>query len=100
MKKTKTLLSAILISAFLTSCMTTRTNVGAYKEQTGNTYTYSKAKQIWLFWGLIPIGRTNTSTPTTGNCQVVTKFNLFDVLISSCTGGILTTETIKVKAKK
>jgi len=46
------------------------------------------------------MGRTSVNTPSNGNCQVVTKFNFGDVLISGLTGGIVTTYTIKVKAKK
>jgi len=90
----------IAVSTTLTSCMTTKTNVGAYKETQGSEYTYAKGKQIWLFGGLIPIGRTSVNTPGDGNCQVITKFNFGDFLISGLTGGILTTQTIKVKAKK
>jgi hypothetical protein len=97
----KTILSCFIAVALMsTSCMTTKTNVGAYKESAGNPYVYSKAKQVWLFWGLIPVGRTSVSTPTDGNCQVITRFNFTDVLISGLTAGIVTTETIKVKAKK
>jgi len=80
--------------------MTTKTNIGAYRETTGNPYVYAKGKQIWLFWGLLPLGRTSVATPTTGSCQVVTKFNFIDFLISGLTGGVVMTETIKVKAKK
>lgn len=80
--------------------MTTKTNVGNYRESSGSTYTYAKGKQIWLFWGIMPVGRTNVATPTNGSCQVITRFNLVDFLISGLTCGIITTETIKVKAKK
>ena len=104
MKKIKSLmliaLLAFTVSTSLTSCMTTKTNVGAYRETQGNEYTYGKGKQIWLFWGLLPLGRTSVNTPGDGNCQVITRFNLGDALISGLTGGIVTTYTIKVKAKK
>ena len=100
MKKQKTLLMALLCVVSFSSCLTTKTNVGNYREATGNRYTYSKAKQVWLFWGILPIGRTHTSTPSNGSCQVITRFNLTDLLISGITGGIVTTETIKVEAKK
>jgi hypothetical protein len=104
MKKIRMKVYIILVAFFITtifsSCMTTKTNVGAYRETQGNEYTYAKGKQIWLFWGLIPLGRTSVNTPGNGNCQVVTKFNFGDVLISGLTGGIVTTYTIKVKAKK
>lgn len=84
----------------MSSCWTTKTNVGAYRETQGNVYTYAKGKQVWLFWGLIPLGRTNVNTPGDGNCQVVTRFNVADFLITVLTGGIFSTYTIKVKAKK
>ena len=93
-------LLAIIFSTTFTSCMTTKTNVGAYKETQGEEYTYAKGKQIWLFWGLLPLGRTSVNTPGDGNCQVITRYNFSDVLISGLTAGTVTTETIKVKAKK
>ena len=90
----------IILTSMFSSCLTTKTNVGEYKEMQGDEYTYSKGKQMWLFWGLIPIGRTNVNTPKVGNCQVITRFNFGDALISTITGGIFTTYTIKVRAKK
>ncbi len=97
MKKTILILT-IALSA--TSCMTTKTNCGNYREAEGSEYTYSKAKQAWLFWGLLPIGRTHTATPSDGSCQVITRFNFVDVVISGITGGVIMTETVKVRAKK
>jgi len=80
--------------------MTTKTSVGAFKESWGNEYTYDQGKQFWVFWGLMPIGRTDVSTPADGNCQVITRYRLGDVLISTLTGGIITSYSIKVKAKR
>ena len=104
MKKIKSLtivgLLAIMVSTSLTSCITTKTDVGAYREKQGNEYTYAKGKQIWLFWGIMPLGRASVNTPGDGDCQVITRFNVGDFLISGLTGGIVTTQTIKVKAKK
>jgi hypothetical protein len=91
---------AIAVSSLLTSCMTTKTSVGAYKETQGTVYTYAKGKQIWLFWGIFPLGRTNVNTPGDGNCEVVTRRNFVDILISGLTGGIVTSHTIKVNTKK
>ncbi|PZF74659.1 hypothetical protein [Taibaiella soli] len=90
---------SVIISCF-TSCMTTKTNVGNYREAAGTNYTYSKGKQFWLFWGVLPVGRTNVNTPKDGNCQVVTRFNVGDVLITGVTAGIVSSYTIKVNAKK
>ena len=68
--------------------------------ETGETYRYSKAKQVWLFWGLAPLGRTNVNTPEDGSCEIITRRSFGDVLISSLTLGLVTTYTIKVKDKK
>ncbi len=104
MKKIKSflilLMLSLAISSTSTSCMTTKTSVGAFTETRGNEYTYAKGKQFWLFWGLVPIGRTSVNTPGDGNCEVVTRFNFGDILISGITGGILTSYSIKVIAKK
>lgn len=80
--------------------MTTKTPVGNYLSQQGKEVTYDKGKQMWLFWGIIPIGRQHVNTPSSGDCQVVTKFRLSDVLISSLTGGLITSYSIKVEVKK
>lgn len=96
----KILFLTLSLSLFLGSCMTTKTSVGAYRETQGEEYTYDKGKQMWLFWGIIPIGRTNVSTPTNGSCEVITKFRIVDGIITVVTGGIVTSYSIKVKAKK
>jgi hypothetical protein len=80
--------------------MMTKTQVGEYTQQEGKEYVYAKGKQMWLFWGLIPIGRTSVATPPDGNCEVITKFRFVDALISTVTAGIVTSYSIKVKAKK
>lgn len=94
------LLFTIAFSFMFTSCMTTKTSVGAFKETQGNEYTYAKGKQFWLFWGIVPLGRTNVNTPGDGNCEVITRFNISDALISGLTGGLVTSYSIKVNAKK
>jgi hypothetical protein len=101
MKKIK-LNSLLFLFALIsfTSCMTTKTSVGAFKESQGKEYTYAKGKQMWLFWGIMPLGRTNVNTPGDGNCEVITRFNIGDAIITGLTGGIITTYSIKVKAKK
>lgn len=104
MKKIKSLLTLLVITIILAptfnSCMVTKTSVGEYTELTGQEYTYAKGKQLWLFWGIIPLGRTNVNTPKDGNCQVITKYNFGDFLITGLTGGILSSYSIKVQAKK
>lgn len=89
----------VAISSMLTSCMTTKTNVGTYRETQGDDYTYAKGKQFWLFWGIVPLGRTDVNTPNDGNCEVITRYNFGDVLVTGLTGGMVKSYTIKVKAK-
>lgn len=89
-----------LISGSLSSCMTTKTSVGEFEQQQGQVYKYAKGKQLWLFGGLLPIGRTNVNTPGDGDCEVVTRYTFGDVLINVATLGILHTYTIKVNAKR
>lgn len=85
---------------FFSSCVTTKTNIGAYRETKGDEYTYANEKQIWLFWCTIPLGKNQIDIPMNGNCQVITRFNLMDILISGITGGVVTTYSVKVKARK
>ncbi len=96
----KKIIPFLIVALMLTSCMTTKTNVGAFRENEGSIYTYAKGKQVWIFWGLLPVGRTKVNTPGDGDCQVVTRFNVADVLVNFFTGGFVKTYTIKVNAKK
>lgn len=90
-------LFAMLVSA--TSCMTTRTSVGNFNAQQGQTYQYAKGKQCYLFWGLIPLGHTSVATPESGDCQVRTRFGFVDWLVSGVTGGIFSMQSVRVYAK-
>jgi hypothetical protein len=96
----KRIILAIAVISSLSSCMTTQTPVGAYMETPGKEVTFDKGKQFWLFWGIVPLGRTHVSTPTNGNCQVTTKIRLTDFIISGLTGGIVTSTSIKVEVKE
>jgi len=90
----------ILLTTFLISCTISKTQVGGYKEEIGEEYQYSKVRQIFIFWGIVPLGRASAATPADGSCEVITKRNIGDVLISTLTAGIVTTYTIKVKDKR
>jgi hypothetical protein len=98
-------LTLIVLLAFtaltlLSSCMTTMTNVGAYKETSGTEQVYAKGQQVWLLWGLFPLDRKNVDTPKDGNCQVKTRLTFVDYLITGLTFGIVRTQTITVSVKK
>lgn len=90
----------LVIVVMAPSCMTTRTSVGSFTETQGEMYKYAKGKQCYLFWGLIPLGRTTVATPAGQPCQVRTSFNFWDALLSTITGGIFSMQTIKVYAKR
>ena len=95
----KVLLSFFVLIA-MSSCMMTKTPVGTYMETPGKEVTFDKGKQFWIFWGLVPLGRTSVNTPTNGNCQVVTKYRFGDVLVTGLTLGIVSSYSIKVEVKK
>jgi len=90
----------LVIAMLFTSCMTTKTTVGAFREAEGPEYTYAKSKQIWFFWGLLPLGRSDTPTPADGSCRIISRNNAVDILISTFTAGLVISRTIKVRAKK
>lgn len=91
-------IAAILGGMLMQSCYITKTPVGAYSSQSGMPKRYSKGKQVWLF-GLIPLGRTNISTPAT-DFMIEGKQTLGDYLITFITFGIVETRTIKCYVKE
>lgn len=98
----KKILVFLLLAGLCTSCFTTRTSVGDYrivtKADKAASYTYSKGKQCYLFWGLIPLGHARVAVPRDGDCEVRTGFGFGDFLLSLITGGIFSMQTVKVKA--
>ncbi len=102
MKKNLILLLLAAAVLLLPSCYATRTSVGGYREEAksekASTYTYAKGKQVYLFWGLLPLGRTSVATPTNGKCQIKTRHGFLDSVVSLITGGIISMQTIKVTA--
>lgn len=104
MKKNLTLLLMATVVLLLPSCYATRTRVGGYreeiKEEKASTYTYAKGKQAYMFWGLLPLGRTSVATPNDGVCEIKTRHGFLDAVVSLITGGIFSMQTIKVKATK
>lgn len=93
-----------LFAAFafmLTSCTVTRTTIGDGPiGKQGITQVHSKGKQLYLFWGLLPLGYTSPPIPADNNCQIKTSRNVGDALITYITFGIVQSRTIKVLVKK
>lgn len=104
MKKLMLLLVLVGVAVLCPSCFSTRTSIGDYriatKADNANAYTYAKAKQCYLFWGLIPLGHASVAVPRDGHCEVRTSFGFVDFLVSALTAGIFSMQTIKVKAPK
>ena len=102
MRTSKIFVASVFMLAVLTllpSCMTTRTSVGSYRETEGDEYVYAKGKQCYLFWGLVPLGRTRVATPADGNCEVRTRYGFWDAFLSVIPGGIFEMQSIRVYAK-
>lgn len=102
MRTSRIFVASVFMLAVLTllpSCMTTRTSVASYRETEGDEYVYAKGKQCYLFWGLVPLGRTRVATPADGNCEVRTRYGFWDAFLSVITGGIFEMQSIRVYAK-
>lgn len=95
------LILCLSFTLFLSSCMVTRTTVGdGPVGKRGHATVYSNAKQLYLFWGLVPLGRTQPAMPPHRNIQIKTSTNIVDLLITGVTGGLFSTQTVKVLVKK
>ena len=99
MKKTSIVLVLSLL-LFLPSCMITQTSVKNFDELSGQEYYYSKGKQNYLFWGLLPMGKPNVTTPQKEACQVRTKQSFVDGLVSTLTAGIFSMQSVDIVAKR
>ena len=89
-----------LMSMSLSSCYISRVAVGSGpigKDKTATTY--STQKDMFLFWGLLPLTPTNPKEPTDGNYQVQVSTQFVDWLVTRITGGIFGLRTVKVLVK-
>lgn len=95
-------LLAIIASMFLfESCLVHRHTVGdGPVGDAPRTEVYARAKQLYLFWGLVPLGHTQCATPKDGDYQIKTSHNIADAIITGITGGIVSIRTVKVNVYK
>lgn len=104
MKQKLLVASLIMLIAIpmLTSCrvMKTDTPVGDYRITEGKSVQYARGKQLYLFWGLVRLGKTSVATPPSGNCNVRTYETFWDRVLTSFTGGIFAIQTIQVDVKR
>jgi len=98
--KLKTFFLFIGMITVLSSCYTTQVTVGDMPQK-ARTEKYSKSKQFYLFWGVIPLGRNDPRVPTNDEGFIVeSKFKFGDFLISGLTGGIIGARTSTVYVEK
>ena len=96
-------LAALLMTAlmFLPSCMVTKTSVKNYDDASGQEYYYDKGRDMYLFWGLLPVGKPAIISPVeTTPCQVRTRTDFVDGLVSLITGGIFSMQSVGVMVKR
>jgi predicted small secreted protein len=97
----KTILSVAIAATLLTSCMSTRTTIGAGPVgKEANTKVYSSVKQSYLLRGTIPLGFNQPTLPTTPDYQVHTCRRFIDCFLTWLTGGIYSQQTVEIITKK
>src|SRR5581483_8665397 len=89
-----------LLMLSLNSCYVNRTTIGDGPVGKSEAAKYGKAKQMYLFWGLVPLGFSQPAAPMECGYQIKTSFNFFDMLVSGLTGGIFGMRTVKVLVNK
>lgn len=89
----------ILSIVVFTSCYTTKTYVGNYKQlsKTMQSYEYDQARQFYVISGLVPLGRPQPKMPNEP-CMIQVKSKFVDYLLSFGTFGILSSRTVEVFA--
>ncbi|MFT5822421.1 MAG: hypothetical protein ACI8ZM_003677 [Crocinitomix sp.] len=98
LKLTKQFFLFACILSILSSCFVQQTTVGDVSDKT-KTEKYSKSKQFYLFWGLIPLGKNEPRAPE-DDYVVESKFKLGDFIISAVTGGIVSARSSVVYVAK
>ena len=94
MKTIKKLLIVATLVLFLSSCMSHRHVVG--NGGTGNNFR--GATQVYLLYGLIPLGEVDTQELADGasNYTIHTSYGFFDWLGTAILGGIVAFRTVGV----
>ena len=97
MKKLILAIPLVFALTLLSSCYVTKVDIGNYKTTQAHEYKLNKYRDVYLFWGLAKLGNPNPITATP--CQIRSKFGFWDVIISSLTGGLISTRTTVVRCK-
>lgn len=95
MKKLTSILLVTVAMMSLSSCYSHRVDVAGYTRDFGEEKMYDRAKQFYLFEGLIPLGRATLKTPSDGVCQIRTYYSPIDAFVTIITGGLFSMRTVK-----
>jgi hypothetical protein len=83
----------------ITSCGATKVQVGNYNNIDCKTTLYKKSKDIYLFWDIVPIKRTEKKIKVKDYEKVVRR-DFFDNVIFYGTAGIFSFYSVKINTKK
>ena len=95
----KKIFIALTLFFLITSCVVDRQQVGQYNQQDGRAKTVEKSKDIYLFWNMVPMRKTENYTGLKDYEKIV-KRNAFDAIIYYGTLGIFSFYTVEIKAKQ
>lgn len=95
----KLIVILMCMAMLVSSCTVTRTNIGTMDPK-AEKEVFAQTKQMYLFWGLVPLGNSQVKLPDHNNVQIKTAHNGVDLIATSVTGGIFSMVTIKCLVKK
>ena len=103
MRKHLLFVSVITVLLTLQGCYVNRHTIGT--GPVGKCYNCKKVsgyKQLYLFWGLLPIGNPGSVQPQGGEkgYQIKSSTNIVDMLINGLTFGILSSRTVKYLVRR
>lgn len=88
----------IFLLILISSCTINREQVGNYNNIKGNTTTYLKGKNIYLFWDQVQLQGIEKKL-TIKNYEKIVKRNFFDSVVYFGTFGVFSFYTVKIKIK-
>lgn len=93
--KVKNLLIPFLAIFLTTSCLVERVQVGSYDASKKSTIL-TKSKDIYLFWGIVPLRRTEKRIKVKDYEKTVRR-SVFDTVVFYGTAGIFSFYTVTIR---
>lgn len=96
------ILFTALFAVLFSSCYVNRTTVGyGPVGESLHSRTYSKVKQRYVLFGLIPINRANPKMPPQGvGFELKSGYNIEDAFLTLITVGLYGQRTVKILVEK